>query len=134
MNLEDAFVSDVLRNPGDATPKLVYADWLDEHGRPDLAFAYRWMATRGRHPALRQRPRARKPWAWWHERSLAMEYPEDHDDIWRSPAAVLPLLVFRAFGPEDVLPAHAYSKTFEECVRGLADALKRLRDLMALKG
>src|SRR3954469_20575845 len=57
----------------DATPKLVYADLLEERGRPDLAFAYRWMATRGRHPALRLRPRARKPWAWWHERSLAGE-------------------------------------------------------------
>ncbi len=132
MNLEDAFVADVLRNPQDATPKQVYADRLDEHGRPDLAVAYRWMAARGRHPGLRRWPRARKPWAWWHERSLAMEYPAEHDDIRRCPAAVLPPLVFRAFGPEDVLAAHAYSKTFEECVRGLADALKRLRELVAL--
>src|SRR4051794_39868655 len=38
--------------------------------------------------------------------------------IRRCPGALLPVLVFRAFGPEDVLAAHAYSKTFEECVRG----------------
>jgi uncharacterized protein (TIGR02996 family) len=134
VNLEDAFVGDILRNPQDATPKLVYADWLDERGRPDLAFAYRWMATRGRHPGLRQRPRARKPWAWWHERSLAMEYPAEHDDIRRSPGAFLPLLVFRAMGPEDVLAAHAYYRTVGECVQGLANALKRLRDLVDLEG
>ena len=60
--------------------------------------------------------------------------PEEHDDIRRSPAAVLPLLVFRAFGPEDVLAAHAYYTTVGECVRGLANALKRLRDLVALRG
>jgi hypothetical protein len=63
-----------------------------------------------------------------------MEYPEEHDDIRRSPAAVLPLLVFRAFGPEDVLAAHAYYTTVGECVQGLANALKRLRGLVALEG
>ena len=68
------------------------------------------------------------------ERSLAMEYPAEHDDIRRFPAAVLPLLVFRAFGPEDVLAAHAYYKTFEECVQGLANVLCRLRDLVAVQG
>ncbi len=78
------------------------------------------MASRGRHPGLRRGPRARKPWAWWHERSLFMEYPEEHADIRRCQAAVLPPLVFRAFGPEDVLAAHAYYKTLQECVRGLA--------------
>ena len=92
------------------------------------------MASRGRHPGLRRRPRARKPWAWWHGRSLDMEYPAEHDDIRRCPAAFLPPLVFRAFGSEDVLAAHAYYKTFEECVRGLADALKRLRGLVELEG
>jgi hypothetical protein len=46
---------------------------------------------------------------------------------------VLPFLVFRAMGPEDVLPAHAYYPTIGECVQGLANALKRLRDLVALE-
>ena len=85
------------------------------------------MAARGRHPALRQRP-----WAWWHERSLAMEYPEEHADIKRCPPAVLPPLAFRAFGPEDVLAAHAYYTTYDGCVRGLAGALRRLRGLTDL--
>ena len=62
-----------------------------------------------------------------------MEYPAEHADIRRHPAAVLPLLVFRAFGPEDVLAAHAYYRTVEECILGLAGALRRVRDLVALE-
>lgn len=33
----DALLEAVLREPGDDTPRLVYADWLDEHGRPERA-------------------------------------------------------------------------------------------------
>ena len=46
--------------------------------------------------------------------------------------AVLPPLAFRAFGPEDVLAAHAYYTTYDGCVRGLAGALRRLRGLTDL--
>ncbi len=30
MSLEDAFLADILQHPEDDTPRLVYADWLDE--------------------------------------------------------------------------------------------------------
>jgi uncharacterized protein (TIGR02996 family) len=32
MSLEEVFLHDVLEHPDDDTPRLVYADWLDEHG------------------------------------------------------------------------------------------------------
>jgi hypothetical protein len=32
--------------------KQVYADWLDDNGQSDLAFAYRWAARRGKYPSL----------------------------------------------------------------------------------
>jgi uncharacterized protein (TIGR02996 family) len=32
MSLEAAFLSDIITNPDDDTPRLVYADWLDDHG------------------------------------------------------------------------------------------------------
>jgi uncharacterized protein (TIGR02996 family) len=32
MDLHDAFLKDILGNPADDTPRLVYADWLDEQG------------------------------------------------------------------------------------------------------
>jgi uncharacterized protein (TIGR02996 family) len=33
-NLEASFLTDVARHPADDGPRLVYADWLDEHGGP----------------------------------------------------------------------------------------------------
>src|SRR5947207_2177705 len=38
MDQADAFLTAILERPDDATARLVFADWLDEHGEPDLAF------------------------------------------------------------------------------------------------
>jgi uncharacterized protein (TIGR02996 family) len=37
MATADAFLRDIASNPGDDAPRLVYADWLDEHGEPRRA-------------------------------------------------------------------------------------------------
>src|ERR1700738_3753443 len=34
---DDAFLADILTRPADDAPRLVYADWLDDHGDPDRA-------------------------------------------------------------------------------------------------
>jgi uncharacterized protein (TIGR02996 family) len=34
MNLERELLEAILKNPEDITPRLVYADWCDEHGDP----------------------------------------------------------------------------------------------------
>jgi uncharacterized protein (TIGR02996 family) len=34
---DDAFLQAILESPDDHTPRLVYADYLDEHGEPDRA-------------------------------------------------------------------------------------------------
>ena len=34
---EEAFIRAVVDHPGQDTPRLVYADWLDDHGHPDRA-------------------------------------------------------------------------------------------------
>jgi len=34
---DDAFLQAIIGNPDDDTPRLVYADWLEEHGQPDRA-------------------------------------------------------------------------------------------------
>jgi uncharacterized protein (TIGR02996 family) len=33
MTPDDAFVQDILDHPEDDAPRLVYADWLEEHGQ-----------------------------------------------------------------------------------------------------
>jgi uncharacterized protein (TIGR02996 family) len=37
MTPDDAFLADIVANPDDDAPRLVYADWLDDHGQPDRA-------------------------------------------------------------------------------------------------
>src|SRR5262249_10801808 len=37
MTQGEAILQGVLDNPDDDTPRLVYADWLDDHGDPDRA-------------------------------------------------------------------------------------------------
>jgi uncharacterized protein (TIGR02996 family) len=34
MGIEDAFLQDILAHPDEDAPRLIYADWLDEHNRP----------------------------------------------------------------------------------------------------
>src|SRR5215475_14572779 len=37
MSMQSAFLADICANPDDDTPRLVYADWLDENGDPERA-------------------------------------------------------------------------------------------------
>jgi uncharacterized protein (TIGR02996 family) len=37
MTTDEAFLRDICEHPDDEAPRLVYADWLDEHGRPERA-------------------------------------------------------------------------------------------------
>src|SRR5688572_4626752 len=37
MTHHDAFLQDIIAHPEDDAPRLIYADWLDEHGLPARA-------------------------------------------------------------------------------------------------
>src|SRR5262245_47166997 len=37
MNLADSFLKAIVENPADDTPRVIYADWLEEHGEHDRA-------------------------------------------------------------------------------------------------
>jgi uncharacterized protein (TIGR02996 family) len=137
---DEAFLQTIREAPGDATPKLVYADWLGEHERPDEEHLWRWLAKRGLWPA----PRSRYPatanrsshkvreecrWAW---------YPEvgAHDvcfDRYRSGkpiprVAVLPQAVFMEL-PGRTLQ-HAFYASEESALLALRVALMTLRKLL----
>jgi uncharacterized protein (TIGR02996 family) len=44
MSDEEALEAAVAEEPDDPLRRLVYADWLEEHGRPGAARAQRWLA------------------------------------------------------------------------------------------
>ena len=53
-NAGDALLDDIIANPARPDNYLLYADWLElDNDESDLAFAYRWMASRHKWPALR---------------------------------------------------------------------------------
>ncbi len=47
---DEAFLRAVIDNPDDDLPRLVYADWLDEHGEPDRAEFIRVQCAMARPP------------------------------------------------------------------------------------
>jgi uncharacterized protein (TIGR02996 family) len=47
---EDAFQAALDERPDDAALRLVFADWLEEHGDTDRAAGYRWLGGQGLYP------------------------------------------------------------------------------------
>src|SRR5262245_18510189 len=80
--LEDAFLADIAEHPADDAPRLIYADWLDEYGRPERAELIRVQVRRAALPedAFEQRELS------WTERDLVKE----HATAWRAALPVLP--------------------------------------------
>lgn len=50
MNTREEFEALLDVDPADWLARVVYADWLEEHGMDELAAAQRWMARHRRHP------------------------------------------------------------------------------------
>ena len=60
----NALFRGVLDSPRLPLPKLVLADWLDEHGTAVLAHGFRWCASYGRHPKRLTSDGPVPPTAW----------------------------------------------------------------------
>lgn len=58
MSLEGAFLGDIIEHPDDDTPRLVYADWLDDNGDPERAEFIRVQIERASLPIAEPRARA----------------------------------------------------------------------------
>jgi uncharacterized protein (TIGR02996 family) len=54
-----AFLSAIVANPDDPTPRLIYADWLEERGDPACE-AWRWAAEHGCKPRFDRN----RDWVW----------------------------------------------------------------------
>ena len=58
----EQFLREIEHAPQDNDLKRLFADWLEERGEGDLAFAFRWCAHYNRHP-LRDHEAPRWGWA-----------------------------------------------------------------------
>lgn len=68
------FITTMIERNGDPSTLKVFADWLEQRGECDLAYAYRWAASRGLWPCTKDGVM----WAWnppW-ERMTRATLPE----------------------------------------------------------
>jgi uncharacterized protein (TIGR02996 family) len=72
--MHDAFLRQVIANPDDDAPRLVYADWLDEHGDPARAEFIRLEIEMAR--LMDDHPR------WEEPRDRASAIWEEHGERW----------------------------------------------------
>lgn len=122
---EDMFLTTLVMTLDDWTTRLAYADWLEEHDRPDEAYAQRWMASRRKHPMERKGEQKfiRKPFMW-----LAhMDLPEEY-----APAS-LPQLVFLGLPTAKGHREAMLYWTLDEAEQALAFSLAQLAKAIALK-
>jgi uncharacterized protein (TIGR02996 family) len=77
MTADDAFLQAILENPDDDVPRLVYADWLEEHDQPGRAALIRLQCRRARMPV--------RPWGLEEDAlSLRIEtLRQQHSQEWR---------------------------------------------------
>lgn len=61
MTDEDAFIRTILADPGNAAPRLVYADWLDERGDADSACRAEYLRVECELDRLRSKDRKKRP-------------------------------------------------------------------------
>ncbi len=105
----------IARQPGEDTPKLALADWYDDHGQPDMAFALRWCVAKGKWP-YRSRYSKLAGGSWWPRKSQPCPYNLDR---W----------LMRAVEPSGYA---CLCGSAEQAVKRLAVGLARLRATLAV--
>lgn len=78
MTERHAILTAIRENPDDDTPRLVYADWLEEHGEPERAELVRVQVE----IAKTWQPRLNGSGAWWGSASASWEW-QPYDDLRR---------------------------------------------------
>ena len=91
MSVHDAFIQSIRDAPDDDVPRLIYADYLEEHGDPVRAEFIRLQCQIARQREDENDPAARQL------RSHEYQFLRDHEDAWLGEAA--PIRKERTFDP-----------------------------------
>jgi uncharacterized protein (TIGR02996 family) len=115
MNFADAILQDVIENHDDDTPRLVYADWLEDHGNPRSVARAEFIRLQCRLARLPQDDSDR-PLLRTREQELLAR----HGREWRSPLSLY-------------VKKQAFHRGFVETVDVPADRFRRHADLLFAK-
>jgi uncharacterized protein (TIGR02996 family) len=101
--------------PTDFARYLVFADWLRDRGRHDLAYAYEWAGRRGFYPY--RSPGQQR--CWWGRQKAGRRSPNN-----------LPQILFDSIRPR---PGRVWQcRTWEAAFERLAELLRKIRQTVAL--
>lgn len=112
MTPEEQFIAAIIASPDDHTPKLMFADWLDEDGQDKLAAAYRWCGEKRKHPTFYP---IYNEWSWFNKSRNPLDSP-----------AMLPGFLFDRIAKHNKT-GHYYelnSPTFNAAIQAIADHLE----------
>jgi uncharacterized protein (TIGR02996 family) len=113
----DSFLQAIIDNPDDDAPRLIYADWLDEHGDPERAEFIRLQCARAaRKPALGPEMSRDQHALLRREDQLL----DRHASTWQRPFAAGPslsLIFDRGFIESVVAEAHMFVEIAAELFR-----------------
>jgi uncharacterized protein (TIGR02996 family) len=111
MSEGDSLYQAILATPEDDAPRLVYADWLDEHGQPERGEFIRVQCAMARIPAHTAR------WRPLHDRAVRLE--RDWREDWTGPVQkrVLEAHLRRGFVDGVRLTVDSFKESAEELVK-----------------
>lgn len=120
MSDRDALVAACLAHPDEDTPKLVLADYLNDHGDPATGYALRWMVRFGKGPSWNQQQRM---WEWY-RRGFEDSWHDGNPRTRRMPLVYcwLPAVIGREM-------PNRFGRTWFVAVKRLGTALERIRSL-----
>jgi uncharacterized protein (TIGR02996 family) len=86
VDAEPAFLEDILDHPDDDTPRLVYADWLDDRGERDDEARAEFIRVQCRQARPARENEALRPWLRLRNVQLLRQFESRWlPDAWRSP-------------------------------------------------
>ena len=71
MTAEAGFIEALDLRPWNYEVRLIYSDWLDEHGLPELASTQRWLVSKEKYPC---NDGERGEWRWYKETVCTAEW------------------------------------------------------------
>src|SRR4051794_37671948 len=122
---EEGLLQAIEANPDDEQAKLALADWLDDQGRGDTAYAWRWMVLFDVFPRRAAKVPSRAPWSWKQESSLKRTWAVLSARALTENRARLPKAVYVSLRGRSVANAKRYA-SLPAAVADLGTALRVL--------